>query len=93
MRQAAARHGAMSDSQLEVLVELFEQNQSLGQRRRDDIVPTHNKAGGPEVTYDMVQKWWNNEQKQLRRSLHGGKQRKAEGGQAESTHKRQWKSP
>ena len=82
----------MSDSQLKVLEELFDENQSLRQHNKDDIVQTLNKAGGPKVTCDMVQKWWNNEQTRLRHRLHGGKKRKA-AGQAESTHKRQRKSP
>ena len=46
----------MSDSQVEILVELFEENQSLRQHNKDDIVQTLNTAGGPEMTRDTVQK-------------------------------------
>ena len=78
----------MSDLQLKALEELFEQNQSLKQHNKDDTVQTLNKAGGPKVTVDVVQKWWHDKQIERRRT----KKRKA-AGQAESTHKRQRKSP
>ena len=87
-RQAAARSDPMSDVQLKALEELFEQNRSLKEHKKDAIVQTLNKDAGPKVTYDMVRIWWNDEQSR-RNKL---KKRKASG-LAESTHKRQRKSP
>ena len=87
-RQAAARSDTMSDLQLKALEKLFEQSNSLKQHNTDAILQTLNTTEGPKVTYDVIQNWWYG--KQARRCKLG--KRKA-AGRAESTHKRQRKSP
>jgi hypothetical protein len=87
-RQAAARSDTMSDLQLKALEELFEQSHSLREHKKDAILQTLNTTAGPKVTYDVIQNWWYG--KQARRCKLG--KRKA-AGRAESTHKRQRKSP
>ena len=78
----------MSDLQLKALEELFEQSHSLREHKKDAILQTLNTTAGPKVTYDVIQNWWSG--KQARRCKLG--KRKA-AGRAESTHKRQRKSP
>jgi hypothetical protein len=85
----------MSDLQLKALEELFEQSHSLREHKKDAILQTINTTAGPKVTYDVIQNWWYGKQarrygKQARRCKL--RKRKA-AGRAESTHKRQRKSP
>ena len=55
--------GEMSGAQVKVLAALFKQNRSLQQHHSDGILKALKLSDpeGADVTYAMVQKWWNKE--------------------------------